>query len=157
MSKNPMLDWVQEVADDELVICPDDVVAEARGNRWLFSLSRAQAARLSPADVAEFAAGVVEGRRAQLVRGGHPPMTMYWWHDEQAGQLRFSMMSAVHKDLPFGCIVVPAATLEDVAQAWLSSSQGLTPWGELEPVSPDDPFDTEPPPYVLPVWSIQLP
>jgi hypothetical protein len=82
---------------------------------------------------------------------------LYWWHDAQAGQLCLSLVSAAHGRLPFGCEVVPAASLAAVAADWLGSPllHGV-PWGELHVLAPDE-SAPEPPPLVLPVWSVVLP
>jgi len=156
MAANPFPGWLAEVADDTVVVCPDDINAEARGNQWSFSLSPEQAAGVTVADVAVFAAGVAEGRRAWLAARGIGSMVLYWWHDTLAGQLRFSLVSQAHGRLPFGCEVVPAASFAAVVSDWLGSPalHGI-PWGELLPMA----SDTAAPellPTVLPVWSMTL-
>ena len=153
---NPFPEWLAEVAADAVVIRPDDIDAEARGNLWSFALSPEQAAAVAVADVEAYAAGVAEGRQAWLAARGAGPMVLYWWHDAQAGQLRFSLVSAAHGRLPFGCAVVPADSLAAVVSDWLGSPalHGI-PWGELRPLAPDD--VPEPPSLVLPVWSVVLP
>lgn len=153
---NPFVDWLAEVAADPVVVCPDDIDAEARCNRWSFALSPEQAAVVAVADVTAFAARVEAARRAWLMAHHCKPMVMYWWHDVQAGQLRFSLVSASHGRLPFGCIVVPAPSLAAVVAEWLASPNlhGI-PCDELSLLSPDV-VTPEPPPLVLPVWSVVI-
>ncbi len=157
MATNPFSGWLAEVAGDAVIVCPDDINAETSSNSWSFSLSPEQVATVGVADVVAFAEGVIDGRRAWLAARGAGPMVVYWWHDAQAGQLRFSLVSATHGRLPFGCEVVPAASLAAVASAWLGSPDrhGI-PWDELRPLAPDQ-VVPEPPPVVLPVWSLVLP
>jgi hypothetical protein len=154
VAANPFPEWLAEVSMDAVVVWPDDIGAEARGNSWSFSLTPEQAAAVSPADVEAFAAGVADARRSWLSARGAGPMVLYWWHDAQAGQLRFSLVSASHGQLPFGCEVAPAASLAEVAADWLGSPHlhGV-PRGELRPLGPSG----EPPKLVLPVWSQVLP
>lgn len=156
MSANPFREWLAEVGTDAVVVRPDDITAEARGNLWSFSLSPEQLAVTSVVDVEVFAVGVAEGRRAWLAARRSGPMVLYWWHDVQAGQLRFSLVSAVHGCLPFGGEVVAAASFAAVASDWLRSQHlhGIA-WSELQPLSPDG-VAPEAPPVALPVWSLML-
>ena len=156
MAANPFPEWLADVASDAVVVRPDDVDAEARGNLWSFALSPEQSAAVSAADVEAFAVGVAEGRRAWLSARDAGPMVLYWWHDAQAGQLRFSLVSAAHGRLPFGHEVVPAASLAAVASDWLGSPHlhGIA-WGEVRPLAPDE-VPAEPRPAALPVWSVVL-
>src|ERR1700722_4768606 len=108
---NPFPTWLDEVASEPLVVNTDCIEAEAHRNMWSFSLSREQAASVSIADVEEFARGVIEARRASLSATGMRPMVMYWCHDAMAGHLCFSLVSASHGILPFGCELEPANEL----------------------------------------------
>ena len=86
-------------------------------------------------------------------------MVLYWWHDEPAGQLRFSLVSAVHGRLPFRSRVMPAASFRLIAEEWLKSPylDGI-PWAELRPLAAgEEEQDIELPPPSLRVWSSQLP
>ena len=157
MAANPLAEWLAEVAADAVVVRPEDIEVEARANLWSFSLTPEQVAAVSADDVVNFAAGVAEGRRSWLSSRRAGPMVLYWWHDAQAGQLRFSLVSASHGRLPFGCEVVPAASLAEVASDWLGSPSlhGISP-GELRELTPGE-EPPEPSPAVLRVWSLILP
>jgi hypothetical protein len=154
---NPFPEWLAEVVADAVVVRPCDIDAEARGNLWSFSLSPEQAIAVSVTDVEMFAAEVTAGRRAWLVADAAGPMVLYWWHDAQSGQLRFSLVSAAHGRLPFGCDVVPATSLAAVVSDWLGSRHlhGI-PRSELLTLSPDE-ATPEAVPLVLSVWSVVLP
>lgn len=108
---------------DCIVVRPDDILAEARGNLWSFSLSPEQLAVVKIEDIERFAAAVADARRVWLARQQLGPMILYWWSDRQAGQLRFSLVSAVHERLPFSCEVDRTATLETVAAEWLTPDE----------------------------------
>lgn len=157
MTANPFPQWLPEVAADAVRIDPADISAEAHGNQWWFSLTPEQAAAVSIADVEAFAAGVADARRAWLSARGAEPMVLYWWHDVQAGQLRFSLVSAAHGLLPFGAHVIPAVDFREIAAAWLGSPylHGI-PWTALRPPAPGEEA-VEPSPPDLPVWSLRLP
>jgi len=157
MATNPFLDWLDEVATDEIVICPDNVNTEAHGNLWQFSLDQEQAKAVTPVEVETFASGVIAGRRAWLAARNAHPMILYWWHDAQAGQLRFSLVSASHGRLPFGCAIKPAESIRAVAADWLDSEwlHGI-PLDSLRCLAPDE-EPRESPPFVLPVWSVRVP
>ena len=102
---NPFDEWLAEAAGDSLLVDETEggFRREAHDNCWSFSITPEQAQGLTQADVTAFIDAVVEARRRQLMRmpSGHF-MTFYCWHDEQASQLRFSLVSASHGGLPFG-------------------------------------------------------
>ena len=85
-------------------------------------------------------------------------MVLYWWHDRQAGQLRFSLVSAAHGRLPFGARVVPAPSVRAIAEDWLSSPHrdGI-PWAETRPLTPGEAERNRAASPDLPVWSVRLP
>jgi hypothetical protein len=154
---NPFPQWLPEVSAAAVVIDPDAINAEANGNLWGFGLTREQADGVSVADVVGFAAAVADARRAWLSAHSAAPMVLYWWHDAQAGQLRFSLVSAAHGHLPFGCRVIAAASLRAVMEAWLQSPylHGI-PWDAVSPPAPEAEV-AQAPPFELPVWSLELP
>lgn len=155
VAPNPFIDWLDEVGSDPVIIFPDDISAEARGNLWSFSLSEAQSATVRAADVLRFAERVLEARRAWLCARNANSMLCYWWHDDQAGQLRFSLVSTSHGRLPFGCSVAAAPNLQSIVQPWLASTHPhLVPWSELQPTSNEE---GEMPRSPLAVWSQILP
>ena len=155
MALNPFIEWLEEVAADAVVIRPDSIEAEAHGNRWSFSLSPEQRAVVSVADVVRFAAEVATARSAWLRSRKAAQMTLHWWHDALAGQLRFSLVSAAHKRLPFDRRTVAAPTLEVIIEEWLNSpSLHGIPSSALRPDSPDQ---QETPRDPLLVWSQTVP
>ncbi len=121
MTASPFLEWLPEVAADEIIIEPSSIVAEARGNLWSFSITSTQAAALHPSHVTSFVLAVAETRSRYLLAHGATAMLFYCWHDEQAAQLRFSLVSAEHGYLPFGCSIDPAGKLESVVASFLNS------------------------------------
>jgi len=156
VAANPFPGWLAEVAADAVVVRPEAIDAEASGNLWTFGLSPGQRAAVGPADVEKFVQAVLVARGQWLAERSAGPMRFYCWHDAQAGQFRFSLVSAAHDWLPFGCEVVQAASLAEVASDWLGSPRlhGI-PWGELKSMAPDE-ESPEPPPLVLSVWSVVL-
>ena len=135
---NPFPRWLAEMAADGVVVRPDDINAEARGNLWTFSLSPEQAAAVTPSDVEEFVRAVAGTRSRWLATNGDGHMLLYCWHDAQAGQLRLSLVSVTHGRLPFGCPVEPVEELSAVVWPFLGSTAML-------------------PSSALPVWAIELP
>lgn len=123
MSANPFPEWVAEVAADAVVVRPGAPVAEARGNQWGFGLGPEQRAAVTATDVEEFVRAVVEARDRWLAERGLGPMTFYCWHDAQAGQLRFSLVSAGGSRSLFGCPIEPVSLLRAVAQDFLSGGE----------------------------------
>jgi hypothetical protein len=157
VSDNPLQEWLPEIIADAVVVHPDDILAESRGNLWSFSLTPSELENVTLKDLEVFAYKVTDARRKWLSAHGKGPMILYWWHDGQAGQLRCSMVSKAHGGLPFGCEVVTAGGPGEIASEWLRSSQlhGV-PRSELNsPALGDE--SPEPSLHVLKVWSVQLP
>lgn len=91
---------------------------------------------------------------AQPVR----PVTFYAWHDEMAGQLRFSTACCVISALPFGAKVRIVQDPQEIVTAFVRSPyrDGI-PLSELK-IVPDDPstasaLDDTP---ILCVWAVAL-
>ncbi|MDQ2799311.1 MAG: hypothetical protein M3Y13_06675 [Armatimonadota bacterium] len=122
---NPFEAWLAEVVSDVLVV---DVSAqglerEATGNLWTFSLSQSQARALSIGDVLAFLFTIEQARERQIWErsGAANPMVLYCWFDEQAGQLRLSLVSACHSRLPFGAKIEETEDLARVVGQFLNS------------------------------------
>jgi hypothetical protein len=62
-----------------------------------------------------------------LAEYGVGPMRFYCWCDAQAGQLRFSLVSAGPSLLPFRCLVEPAAELGAAARNFLAANAVIPP------------------------------
>jgi hypothetical protein len=154
VASNPLNDWLADVAADAVEVRPGDINAEAQANLWSFSLSPEQAAAVSVDDVVRFVDQVVEARRGWL-RDKGAAMVNYWWHDAQAGQLRFSLVSAGHQRLPFGVEVVQVPDVRQIISDWLASPylHGI-PFANLDSEQTDRPEDR---PAALAVWSTVLP
>lgn len=136
---NPFATWLPEVAADAVVVCPDDVTAEARGNLWTFGLSAEQRAAVTPGAVEEFVRAVAAARSQWLTAHGAGAMRFYCWFDAQAGQLRLSLISANVSPLPFGCRVEPVSVLRAVVNEFLRGEPAGGPllvWVALIPPAP---------------------
>jgi hypothetical protein len=155
---NPFIDWLEEVAAAPIIICPDDINAEALGNLWSFSLSQEQAEVVTPADVETFASGVIKGRRAWLEVREADPMMLYWWHDGQAGQLRFSLVSVSHEQFPFGCDIALAESIRAVATDWLRSPylHGIPLDDSLHCLASAE-ESSQSSHFLLPIWTVRVP
>jgi len=141
--------WLQQAAGDAIVIDGEDMLHEARSNLWAFSPREDQHAGLDAESVAWFVATVADSRQAALRAQGLPAMTFYCWHDGQARQLRFSLVSSAHGRLPFAGPVRHAPLREIVERAvhadWLDPH-----WGAA------DPDDAMPASEALPVYARAL-
>ena len=123
---------------DTLIVRPDDIIAEARGNLTMLDLNNAQRGFITSAAVEEFVhtAAAVSGKRLTAQQAG--PMRFYCWHDAQAMQLRYSLVSPGHAALPFGCAIELVADPGPIARSFMANP----------PAGPTTP---------LPVWSVVVP
>jgi len=123
---NPFLDWLVEVEQDQVVIDATQagLETEARKNLWTFSLTEQQAQELKPEEVLHFLQTVISARERLITeRFGHQhPMVFYCWFDELAAQLRFSLVSACHNQLPFKSRVNLVVELIFIVESFLASS-----------------------------------
>jgi hypothetical protein len=161
MSTDPLSTWLPEVLACEITIASDSINDEARKNLWSFTLTEEEAARISVADVEVFLNAIITSRRQWLLARQFPPgqMRFYFWFDELAGQLRFSLVSDSHGCLPFGRPIFDAAGISQVVRPFLQAANGgLIPWNELQEVSPfGKGTDQDPAIGPLTVWSTSLP
>src|SRR5262245_48050555 len=109
MAANPFPGWLADVASDAVVVRPDDIIAEANGNLWTFGLDEDERAIVTPGMVEQFIRTVAAARSQWLAENRAGQMHFYCWHDCQADQLRFSLVSADHAALPFACPTEPTA------------------------------------------------
>jgi hypothetical protein len=119
--KSPFAEWYPEVASYPIVVDATNMLREAQENQWAFSLTIEQAGLLNVEDVVDFLEAVIEHRQQRLLDNHASPMKFYCWHDKQAGQLRFSMVSDLHDHLPFAGEIVSVNSIDCVATVWLLS------------------------------------
>ena len=160
---NPFDEWLLEVANDPIVTDASKagLSIEAHSNCWSFSINKEQAQSLTAGQVIEFLSAVQQARHQQILGryGSTHPMLFYCWHDEQASQLCFSLVSASHDCLPFGCIVKEVSELSIVVNEFLENlyHDGI-PLEEFVPLEAINiPEIDEPNRFVLNVWSKKLP
>lgn len=131
--------WLQQAADDAIVVDGEDMQHEARSNLWAFSPRDDQHAGLDAESVARFVEAVADSRQAALRAQGLPAMTFYCWHDGQARQLRLSLVSSAHGRLPFAGPVrhVPLREIVDraVHADWLDPHWGAADSDAAAPTS----------------------
>ncbi len=150
--------WIDEVASDKLTVDPTDMVTEGQSNLWSFTLPSDDASARDHKIIERFIEQVIDARCSVLRERGAPSgsMRFYCWHDEMAAQLRFSLVSACHEKLPFGCIVDPVPELVRIVESFVSSpNHAGIPFSELDEVE----FDHQPEEraYSLRLWERAIP
>ena len=120
--------WLQQAADAAIAIDGDDIQHEAQANLWAFSPRDARSAGIDVASVARFVEAVAEHRQATLRMQAQPALIFYCWHDGQARQLRFSLVSSAHGRLPFRAPIrqtpLPVIAERIVQADWLNPRWG---------------------------------
>ena len=131
-----------------------DAREEAQENLFYFGLTGAELASCTAPVVEAGLAAVLAGKRQQLLalRGDSYAMQFYCWHDAQASQLRFSLVSAA-APLPFGC-PLQLVELSVVVQQFLSQDYLIFEENIFEPTTAE-PAEAEE--FVLSVWRTVLP
>ena len=160
---NPFPEWLEEVANDPLTveISQEGLLSECRKNLLTFSISQSQSKITTVEDVLNFLSGIMQARERQIKARPGPisPMVFYCWFDEQASQLRFSLVSASHKQLPFWAIVKETDDFAEIANRFLNSRyhDGIPLSEFMTQEEAEKRSLLEPPPYVLLVATKTLP
>lgn len=158
---SPFAEWIAEVAADPIVIDPEDINHEAWSNLWMFSITQEQAKTVEAEDIIRLFQHVVAVRDASVRACPDLPegMWFYLWHDDQALQLRFSMVSRGHGALPFGRALAALPDPTPIIFDFLKGYHDYIPFEDMEIIegspSLDDVKEPELPP--LPLWVISLP
>jgi hypothetical protein len=130
-----LLKEVRAIAGEAVVLSPQDRAAEDANTIWFGAPPHERMGMTADEVVAAFEEAA-EALRDQVVAAEHDgPATFYVWHDGEAGQLRCSVSSASHDDLPFGIDYQVTADLRAIVQEFLlDRAPGAIAWGSLEPV-----------------------
>ena len=126
---------IRAIAGEAVVLSPQDRAAEDANTSW-FGAPPHERMALTADEVVGAFEEAVETLRDQVAAAGFPgPATFYVWHDGEAGQLRCSVSSASHDDLPFNVDYQVTADLHPIVQEFLlDRAPGAIAWGSLEPV-----------------------
>ncbi|MGW1770931.1 hypothetical protein [Streptomyces sp. NPDC002104] len=150
-----LLTWIAEVADDPLVLEPDDRRVEWETNTWSLSTGAEDRSSLSVAAVVAAFERTAAAIRERIRDLGFPGVaTFYVWHDEQAGRLRCSTGSVPADALPFNGAHTVSDDLGPVVEGFLADGEpGSVAWSDLDDVrSPSARTGTEPEITPLGVW-----
>jgi hypothetical protein len=115
-----ILDSLLSAALSQPLHTADNVLEEAHENLFFLAPTKDELALFTAPAIEEWLQAVLAGKQRQLraQRGSHYPMQFYCWHDAQAMQLRFSLVSAAAA-LPFGC-TLHLADLSVIVQEFLA-------------------------------------
>ncbi|WP_216321318.1 hypothetical protein [Deinococcus aestuarii] len=119
MDANVFLADIQEWTDTDLVFSSIKN-QEARGNLCCISISYDLAQQISTSALAGTLSIIRDSWQKRLAEYGKSTGNFYAYLDEQASQLRFSLISGVESSLPFGCPVDDSATLEEIVANFLN-------------------------------------
>jgi hypothetical protein len=150
--------WLAELRNQGVAL-PNDALGGANEN--LFCLSLPHGCPVSASDLVAFVVEAVAIRQELVAPLATGPVTFYAWHDEMAGQLRFSTARCTAPSLPFGGPIVLVDHPREIVDEFLASPyrDGI-PCSELvecESAEIDaDELDTAEPSEPLKVWAHAL-
>jgi hypothetical protein len=130
-----LLKEIRAIAGDAVVLSPQDRAAEDANTSW-FGAPPHERMGMSADEVVAAFEEAAEALRDKVAAAGHPgPATFYVWHDGQAGQLRCSVSTATHDDLPLGSVYQVTTDLHAIVQEFLlDRAPGAINWGSIEPI-----------------------
>ena len=147
--------WLSELRTDGVVFA--DEYGGANANLWSISLPSTSA--VSVDDLAAFVLAAAAIRAELVAVLDVAPITFYAWHDEMAGQLRFSTALCTCESLPFAVGIQLVEHPEEVVRRFLSSPyRDGVPWSTMRTDgahSPDEVAE-EAEGDVLQVWAKRL-
>ena len=153
--------WFDLVQDVDIVIDEDDINHEAVKNWWSFSPTKEEMDGITPEALAELVRAVAEDCREVLSQEPAHSMVFYCWHDFQDRTLNFSLVSASHGRLPFGCTVLETDDLRLVTDRivmldWIKEDDYIE-WVCEDVEGDEDMEGGKEEPYILPVFATRLP
>ena len=150
--------WLHSCSLPDETVLSGDRQEEASGNLTWISPTAAQAEKLTPGDLAQWARAIADRRALQLKQLGCGAafMRFYCWHDGLAGQLRTSAVRNDGHPLPFACMVSETEDIESVCVEFLRSYLPAPSQSESDvELADDDDLNVEP--FYLRVWVTQIP
>lgn len=139
--KSAYLAILQQYVDEQLHITDNaaELKKEMERNYWWIGGSPEQIASLSFQEWREYMRRLVENRQAQLDNSKvDTDLIFYCYHDHQAGQLRFNIISSAHSELPFSC-KTEEVEMDIVLKDFLQDEFfGVIPNEGLVPISMDE-------------------
>jgi hypothetical protein len=152
---DPLLtSWLSELRESPLVLgaAPGSGGAE---NLWTLAIPR-EREDITEDQLLEFFDEALQARHSQATAMGVEPVVFYAWHDEMAGQLRFSVARGTAVDLPFAARVEPVSDLRTIIRSYLGSEyRAGIPWSDLVDV-PADQAESAMEEYVVRVWAREI-
>lgn len=124
---------VTDILDNELFIgnSKDDLNAELKNNMWSIAVSLVNQHNLVVDELLDFIQHIIINRREQLNKlSSTHGMYFYIWQDRQASQLRFSLISDVHRQLPFKSDIA-LCEIKEIIEDFLTTNDYI-PYAELE-------------------------
>jgi hypothetical protein len=111
-------------------------------NMWAISFTERCATKVTKEELVTFIDSLLRARGEQVSILGYPA-TFYMWHDAQAAQLCFNILSGHRTRLPFGSMVELQNGIDSILEEFLNTYTGLIEWGELEILDPNKHYDDE--------------
>lgn len=151
---NPVFQaWLCELKADGLQLSAAHG-AGAHENLWAISWPSSEHLVLS--EIVEFLWSALKIRRELAALQSVRPVCFYAWHDEMAGQLRFSSACCTRATLPFGAQISLVDDPDPIAAEFIRSHyrDGIQN-SELEQASFEEPSSSVSA-FVLRVWAVEL-
>lgn len=153
----------QEIINQQLLLSGDSfhIYEEIDHNMWCISVIDTYDRTHLFTQLSQFLTLLLENRLRQVREAPCvDSATFYLWFDEQAGQLRFNIISGSIVNLPFGCQLRIVKNPAEILAQYVSSSSFIG-YDELEIVDKKDISDAEwdvdeQEPYVLDVFTCIL-
>jgi hypothetical protein len=111
-------------------------------NMWAISFTERFATKVTKQELLTFIDSLLRARGKQASALGYPA-TFYMWHDAQAAQLRFNILSGHRTRLPFGSVVELQNSIDSILEEFLNTCTGLIPWTQLEILDPNKHYNDE--------------
>lgn len=147
------------IADDIYISGQKLLISEeVYNNMWAIDFSPRLKKKCTIQDLNNFLDRLIKRRTEQIFQLDiKVSAKFYIWFDEQAYQIRFNLISGIHKDLPFGCTQNIIDQPDSIFQRFLTDSIENMVIEYLEPGQLDETDEEiDPKDYILDIYYVEL-
>ncbi len=146
--------WLTELRGSAISL-DAELGSGALENLWTIAIPKDHAT-IGEDELMEFLREAQRVRLSQATKLRLDPVVFYVWHDEMAGQLRFSVARGTAEELPFGARVERVADLRQIVRSYLHSEfrHGI-PWDQLAEAELDE-SEGGLEEHVVRVWAVAI-
>jgi hypothetical protein len=116
--------------DESELLFNGNTEEEANHNLEMITFSQKQLKNIQESDLIDFFKKIIEIRKSIILNNHISDTYFYLWHDELAGNLRFSCIEG--KNFPFGCRLNLLSSMDNIISSYKKNPGGFILKSELK-------------------------